>query len=1386
MPAISFRRARSLPKFPALLLPLTVALLAAAFFAPGSLRTPSASAADKGPGSDCCLYTISGTVWYDQNGNGINDSEPPLAGWTVQVCNTSNVVIATTTTNGSGQYTFNTPAGCGVNVRIKQVVQSGWTQTYPPSNGFHPVFVTGCGNSYGPFDFGNNTNACPPFTKTYTLDADFNLGTLNGVITNSDQLELSPTPTTWPYAWIANAGDGSVSKVDTQTGNEVARYYTGPIDNTNSNYAYLNPSRTVIDKDGNCWVANRSLGPLPSITQIALSGGIDRNNNNVIDTSQDLNNNGIIDPSEILPWGQDERVLRHYALGSTLNGQARGMVIDKTGFLWVGLSNAFTIVKVNPNLSTVTYAPTNTPVVAPSLVTVPVPLSQWAYGMALAPNGMIYVSMISSRAYQLDPGIASGGTGAGPAFTEHINHGGMNYGIAVDKDCIVWIAMYSHPSGSICVRWDPPLTAGNPLNGFTLNTGSVSGGGRGICVDNSGDVWVAVNSWPDSVARFSPTPNPPLTGLYPTGSVTPVGVGVASDGNIIVTPNNSSNWEKLNAVTGANIPLAGPQLAGLGPYTYSDFTGSQQALTGLQQGTWTVITDGGYPAIVWNFLGWNSLVPALTSVQVEYRVAATIPGLNTQSWITQGAPGSLLAPGRYIETRVRLQRTPEGCHDPFVTPILYDLTVSAICDSCSFAQCPADTVIQCMTPQGAEFSYPTPILNGLCDSTYVVTCTPPSPTFLPMGTTQIKCIAVNAQNDTVRCSFNVTVAGDCNPPPTGACCIATNCTVKTEHDCRQSGGIYFGNGTTCIGGCNKNCTPAPNGMLGWWPLDQAQGGVTPNLADPATGGTLVGGPTAVPGEFVNGSYNFDGLTQHIVVPHHPRLDIGEGDFSIDCWVRTSAASGIAPILNKFSAGPVQGYNFYLQDGYPSLRIASGGEARNFSLGTGGLPGGFVADDAWHLVGVSVDRDDPAGVQFYVDGAPAGNPFDPTPVHGSLDVSAPLYFGADNPAIGAARFSGRLDEIEIIRRDVIIDDMARIFQAASSGKCPETCYVTRDVPCCTGLTSGSSLTICNYSLVPHTYSWGATPLNGGPGCGPQGPMTIFPNAGTLTVPAQGCVTIPLQVLCPSNVPVGTVACYQVSIFNHTTGRIFGCQGSVKRAGKWCLIVDVGDPIGIGITPVYPGISTPIKFNVENLGEPGTLDNLQYTIVPLSGDTDGDPSYLSLDGLPPGTFPTGSIALSGGQTGSISVDVLYDHPYLIGYDRLMVMVDDGTGVLVPLAEAAIRSVMPGTSSVPEPEDLEPGAGDGRLFLEVPNPFATSDRIRFRVAGSTAQEVKFRLFDLQGRAVKVFFYDKLMPPGEYTVDWNARDDRGQKLPSGIYFMKLQVGKQVETTKVLVRSGS
>ena len=133
-------------------------------------------------------------------------------------------------------------------------------------------------------------------------------------VTDTDTDSDTDTKMVFSYIWIANTGEDTLSKVDTQTGVEVARYRTCP-------HTYCDPSRTSVNLHGDVVVTNRSEGgDTSSVTKFAAS----------IDDCVEGKVNGIIETStgsnDILPWGEDECMLWHTELPTDgfVEGYANG------------------------------------------------------------------------------------------------------------------------------------------------------------------------------------------------------------------------------------------------------------------------------------------------------------------------------------------------------------------------------------------------------------------------------------------------------------------------------------------------------------------------------------------------------------------------------------------------------------------------------------------------------------------------------------------------------------------------------------------------------------------------------------------------------------------------------------------------------------------------------------------------------------------------------------------------------------------------------------------------------------------------------------------------------------------------------------------------------
>jgi len=81
---------------------------------------------------------------------------------------------------------------------------------------------------------------------------------------------------------------------------------------------------------------------------------------------------------------------------------------------------------------------------------------------------------------------------------------------------------------------------------------------------------------------------------------------------------------------------------------------------------------------------------------------------------------------------------------------------------------------------------------------------------------------------------------------------------------------------------------------------------------------------------------------------------------------------------------------------------------------------------------------------------------------------------------------------------------------------------------------------------------------------------------------------------------------------------------------------------------------------------------------------------------------------------------------------------------------------------------------LKQNYPNPFNPSTTITFSIG--TYSYISLRVYDVLGREVATIVSEKL-PAGNYSRQWNAA-----KMPSGIYFYRLQAGSFTETKKLVL----
>jgi len=83
--------------------------------------------------------------------------------------------------------------------------------------------------------------------------------------------------------------------------------------------------------------------------------------------------------------------------------------------------------------------------------------------------------------------------------------------------------------------------------------------------------------------------------------------------------------------------------------------------------------------------------------------------------------------------------------------------------------------------------------------------------------------------------------------------------------------------------------------------------------------------------------------------------------------------------------------------------------------------------------------------------------------------------------------------------------------------------------------------------------------------------------------------------------------------------------------------------------------------------------------------------------------------------------------------------------------------------------------------PNPFSNLIRISFSTGNST-ERTELKIYDATGRAVRSLNPALSIENQSSSVIWDGCDDRGRKLPNGIYFVHLDTQDTSETAKIIL----
>lgn len=513
----------------------------------------------------------------------------------------------------------------------------------------------------------------------------------DGLVENDQGgLELPQTPSNRvTYLWAANSEEGTVSKIDTETGQELGRYVSAlRLDNTmpdslepcpvlrDQTPRGNCPSRTAVDLRGDVWVANRAFSAQGSVTKIADKDCVDRNGNGTIETSSDVNGNGVIDindPREFL-GESDECILFTTKIGG-IQSIPRALAIDPfapvrgVGSVWVGAWNEDRYFQVDAATGAV-------------IRTVNVPHNP--YGAVMDRFGTLWsIDLGSSNTNIGSPrglvSIISNSDPAqigGPFPVRSSNRCAGGYGITLDRDDNIWITGYACGSA---YRYTPStdswLTVSLNETGYT----------RGIAGDRNGWMYVGASNDLDSgdtvghITRFRSEDGSQLQRFTFTGRGSgTIGVGLDYQDRVWAINQATGNATRLNPETGGteHFPV------GEGPYTYSDFTGYTLNNFTAPQASFRRTFPGcvDRETTIWEQVVWEADTPVGTSVDVRVKAADTESDLVTaQSFGPYDASPAPLAADNVPNSKLLEVEVTLSTDTPGVTPTLWSLEVIWTC-----------------------------------------------------------------------------------------------------------------------------------------------------------------------------------------------------------------------------------------------------------------------------------------------------------------------------------------------------------------------------------------------------------------------------------------------------------------------------------------------------------------------------------------------------------------------------------------------------------------------------------------------------------------------------------------------------------------------------------
>ena len=86
---------------------------------------------------------------------------------------------------------------------------------------------------------------------------------------------------------------------------------------------------------------------------------------------------------------------------------------------------------------------------------------------------------------------------------------------------------------------------------------------------------------------------------------------------------------------------------------------------------------------------------------------------------------------------------------------------------------------------------------------------------------------------------------------------------------------------------------------------------------------------------------------------------------------------------------------------------------------------------------------------------------------------------------------------------------------------------------------------------------------------------------------------------------------------------------------------------------------------------------------------------------------------------------------------------------------------------------------LSQNYPNPFNPSTQVKVTVKEKS--DIKVSAYNILGNEIKLLLNENL-PTGEYVIQWDGKDNEGNDLSGGVYFIQMIAGSYQKTIKTIL----